>query len=188
MSADPAIHVLFLRGINVGGHNKLPMADLRKMLNGLGLRDVKTYIQSGNAVFRGASIAAEQIAEAIEAQFGFLPQAMVLEAAQLDAVLAANPFAAAGAEYGATVQIGFLAKPSALADTGILASIAAADEEFQVTNAAFYLHAPGGTGRSKLAAKAERLLGVPMTMRNQRVAMAVAALAAAVPQIGDDNA
>lgn len=178
MSADARI--LFLRGINVGGRNRLLMADLRALLAGLGLEGVKTHIQSGNAVFfapPGAVDLGPRIGTAIEGQCGFRPAVIVLTAAALADVLAANPFAAAGADAGATVHIGFLAQAAVGADPQVLAAFATTDERFALTEAAFYLHAPSGIGRSKLAAVAERALAVPMTMRNQRVVEAVAALA-----------
>lgn len=180
MSAEP--QVLFLRGVNVGAHRKLPMAELRALLAGLGLDGVRTHIQSGNAVFRDPQHRADlapRISAAIAAAFPFAPQAQVLPLSALRAVLAANPFATAGARDGARVQIGFLARPSTAA-TAPLTALAAPDEVFALTAAAFYLHAPGGIGRSLLAGRAERLLGVPMTMRNQRVAEGVAALASEV--------
>lgn len=180
MSGDK--HVLFLRGINVGGRNILPMAALRDVLTGLGLRDVATHIQSGNVVFRApaaASDLADRIGAAIEEQFGFRPVVMVLNAQVLAQVLAANPFSDEGAADAAKVQIGFLARPASDAVLADLTALAATDERLHLTELAFYLHAPSGIGRSKLAAQAERLLGVPMTMRNFRVATKVFALAEA---------
>ncbi len=177
MSAEPRI--LFLRGVNVGAHRKLPMAALRDLLGGLGLEGVQTHIQSGNAVFRDPQQRADlagPISRAIGAAFPFTPEALVLDLSALQAVLAANPYAVEGAEDAAKVQIGFLGRASE-AGTGALAALATPRERFTLTAAAFYLHAPDGIGRSKLAERAERLLGVPMTMRNQRVAEAVAQLA-----------
>ena len=178
MSAEPRI--LLLRGVNVGAHRKLPMADLRAVLEGLGLERVQTHIQSGNAVFRDpldrAGLAG-QIAQALGARLAFTPEALVLALTALEAVLAANPYAAEGAgDGGSTVHIGFLARPSAV-EPALLTALAAPGERCSLTDAAVYLHAPDGIGRSKLAAGAERLLKVPMTMRNQRVAEAIATLA-----------
>jgi uncharacterized protein (DUF1697 family) len=179
MPDSTPVGVLFLRGVNVGGRGKLPMADLRAVLSGLGLVRVVTHIQSGNAVFRapgGLDGLATRIARAIEGRAGFAPQVLLLPRAGLEGVLSANPFAVEGAADGASVHIGFLAHPS---DTprSTLQALAAPNERLHLTEAAFYLHAPSGIGRSKLAAGAEKALGVPMTMRNHRVATAVAALA-----------
>lgn len=180
MPGDATVRILLLRGVNVGGKSVLPMAGLREVLAGQGLIGVKTHIQSGNAVFRdpiGAVDLAERITVAIESGYGFRPKAMMLEVAVLLDVLAANPFALAGAENGAAVHIGFLAAPALHADLDRLRALAAKDEAFHLTEAAFYLHAPSGIGRSKLAAAAEKTLGVAMTLRNQRVAEAVSVLA-----------
>lgn len=175
MSAEPRI--LFLRGVNVGANRKLPMADLRALLAGLGLTGVTTHIQSGNAVFRDPQARADlagRISDAIGAAFPFRPEALVLDLPALDAVLAANPYRAA--PDPSRVQIGFLTGAGA-ADTDRLDTLTAPGEGWHLTGAALYLHLPLGTGRSKLAAGAEKAVRTPMTMRNQRVAEAVAALA-----------
>ena len=84
-------HVLLLRGINVGGHGKLPMGDLRGILKGLGAQNVATYIQSGNAVFDGR-LTADDITQAIEEKAGFRRPAIVLPGPDFQAVLGENPF------------------------------------------------------------------------------------------------
>ncbi|PVE48885.1 hypothetical protein DDE23_00315 [Pararhodobacter aggregans] len=175
MSAEPRI--LFLRGVNVGTSRKLPMADLRALLAGLGLTGVTTHIQSGNAVFRDPQRRADlagRVLDAIGAAFPFRPEALVLDLPALEGVLAANPYATI--EDPSRVQIGFLAAGGA-ADTERLAALAAPGEGWHLTEAALYLHLPWGSGRSKLAAGAEKAVRTPMTMRNRRVAEAVAALA-----------
>lgn len=181
MSAEP--RVLLLRGVNVGANRKLPMADLRSLLTGLGLTGVATHIQSGNAVFcdplRREGLAGP-IAAAIGAAFPFTPEAMVLDLSALEAVLAANPFRALGAADGSKVHIGFLARPGQ-ADAARLDALAEAGEAWALTGAALYLSLPHGAGRSKLAAGAERAVRVPMTMRNQRVAETLAELARRTP-------
>ncbi|WP_220443899.1 DUF1697 domain-containing protein [Pararhodobacter zhoushanensis] len=174
MSPDPRI--LLLRGVNVGAHRKLPMADLREILAGLGLVDVRTHIQSGNAVFRdpqGREELGTLISQAIGARFAFTPESLVLDLPAFETVLEANPFA--GEDPG-KVSIGFLASPSTVS-VDVLEELAVGDERCALTPAAFYLHAPAGIGRSKLAAQAERKLAVAMTVRNARVAQAIATLA-----------
>ncbi|MCW1931947.1 DUF1697 domain-containing protein [Pararhodobacter zhoushanensis] len=174
MLPDPRI--LLLRGVNVGAHRKLPMADLREILAGLGLVDVRTHIQSGNAVFRdpqGRDGLGPLISQGIGARFAFTPESLVLDRAAFESVLAANPFS--GEDPG-KVSIGFLACSSAVS-VHVLEALAAGDERCALTPAAFYLHSPAGIGRSKLAAQAERRLAVPMTVRNARVAQAIASLA-----------
>ena len=89
--------VALLRGINVGGHRKVPMARLREVLGEAGFADVATYLQSGNAVVTAPDTdpqaVASHIEQAIAAAFGFDVDVLVRSGAELDAVIAANPFA-----------------------------------------------------------------------------------------------
>ena len=174
MSGSGDVQIALLRGINVGGRGKLPMAELRDILTALGARDATTYIQSGNAVFRGR-LAAIQIAGAIEAAHGFQPQVVVLTRDALNAAIAANPFRCAEATPKA-LHFFFLAAPAA-PDAGALDALRAADEDWRLLGRVFYLHAPSGIGRSKLAERAERLLGVAVTARNWNTVARLADLA-----------
>ena len=161
-----------LRGINVGGRNILPMKDFREILETLGCENAATYIQSGNAVFHHDGEAAdvsEAIADAIEAGFGFRPSVMVLTAEKFAEIAAANPYVDVAAEQK-HVHIWFASEPLANPDKTRLEQLATADEDFTLTRRAFYLHAPNGIGRSKLAGGAEKCLGVPGTGRNVRTA------------------
>ncbi len=158
----------------MGGHSKLPMAELRDILTALGARNVSTYIQSGNAVFRGR-LAADQIAGAIEVAHGFRPQVIVLTRDALNAAIAANPFRGAEATPRA-LHLFFLTAPAAQ-DVGALDAIKAADENWRLKGQVFYLHAPSGIGRSKLAERAERILGVAVTARNWNTVAKLADLA-----------
>lgn len=185
MSANPRI--LLLRGVNVGGAGKLPMAGFRAMLEGMGCNDVRTYIQSGNAVLRSPLSDAEladAVACGIERGFGFRPAlVLVLSPATLDAVIATNPFATAG-QAGDRLHVFFLAEPAPGTDLDALRALAAPDEEFALTDAAFYLKAPSGIGRSVLVERLPRFLKAPMTARNLRSVMAIRDLAAQVEGTG----
>lgn len=173
-------YILLLRGVNVGGTGTLPMAALRSLLTGLGARDVATYIQSGNAVFRGdfaPAALADEIETAIEAAHGFRPAALVLTAERLAAVHAGFPFAAARQDPK-TGHIWFLARAPTAVDRDAISALAGPDERWALAPGAFYLHAPSGIGRSKLAARVERLLGVPATARNLNTVNRLVAMAA----------
>ena len=91
-----ATWIALFRGINVGGKNILPMAELRAELAALGLEDVKTYIQSGNAVFRSKTRSAaklqDAIADAVEASHGFRAPVLALSGADLARAERDNPF------------------------------------------------------------------------------------------------
>jgi uncharacterized protein (DUF1697 family) len=172
--------IALLRGVNVGGRNVLPMGQLAAILEELGCSPVKTYIQSGNAVFRSverdAFKLAESIAVAIHRQRGFQPQVMLQSLQDLEKVLAANPFPQADGQPN-TLHIFFLAGEADPAKVAALEAIRAESERLELTTDVLYLHAPGGVGRSKLAASAERLLGVPATARNLRSLRAIAEIA-----------
>ena len=174
--------IALLRGINVGGHHKLPMQDLRELLANLDCNDVKTYIQSGNAVFNSAAQPVELLTDiraAIEQQFGFAPGVQIYSLADYESILAANPFRAA-AEDPRALHITFLKTSAKAANTAALDGLRSGAEDFQLTERAFFLYAPDGIGRSKLAAKIEASLGVPGTSRNWRSARKILELAESI--------
>lgn len=174
------ISIALLRGINVGGANKLPMKDLVSVLEALGCSNVKTYIQSGNAVFTSSHEDRGQlearISDAIESRFGFRPNTMVLSLEQIEKAVERNPFHEAAADPK-TLHLYFLASEAPNPDLDGLAVLRANDERFALDGQVFYLHAPAGIGRSKLAAGVERALGVPVTARNWRSVMKILEMA-----------
>ncbi|MFJ3892340.1 DUF1697 domain-containing protein [Streptomyces sp. NPDC090083] len=165
-------YAALLRGINVGGNKKLPMADLRALLEGLGLDGVRTYLQSGQAVFTSGhgdeeSLAAD-IARAVEERFGFTVDVLVRDHAYLAAIVADCPFPAAELE-AKQLHVTYCSVP--LADDRFAAVDQAAflPEEFRLGDRALYLYAPDGLGRSKLAAELARprlTKGIVATTRN----------------------
>jgi uncharacterized protein (DUF1697 family) len=173
-------YVALFRGLNVGGKGVLPMKELAAILEDLGLRAVGTYIQSGNAVFRGeekdASLLSHEIGAAIEKRRGFEPQVIVLEPGELEKAVASNPFPEAEPEPK-TLHVYFLASIPERPDLDALEGTKGYRERFALKDDVFYLHAPDGVGRSKLAASAEKLLGVPATARNWRTVCKVLEMA-----------
>ncbi len=162
-------HIALFRGINVGGRNTIPMAKLRDLLEGLGLEKVQTYIQSGNAVFRcpatHARSLAEEIQNTIEAEVGFTPDVQVLSTEFLRSTVEANPFPEAESAP-TSLHLFFLKAVPEQPDLKGLEDLKASHERYELIAQCFYLHAPDGIGKSKLAARAERLLGVSATARN----------------------
>ncbi len=162
-------YIALFRGINVGGKNTLPMKELVALLEDLGCRNVKTYIQSGNAMFESKIIDTAQLANTISIEIkkrhGFQPFVLLLELKELEKAMKNNPFPEAEAEPKA-LHIGFLASAPSHPDLEMLESLKKASEQFRLIDNIYYLHAPEGVGRSKLAANSERLLGVSMTDRN----------------------
>lgn len=184
MSAGDDAVIVLLRGVNVGGRNRLPMKELTRLLEGLGLEDVATYIQSGNAVGRSSGEAApalgEALAAAIEERHGFRPRVLVIGADRLAEAIDANPFPEASADPG-FLHLFFLARPPPSPDLESLEEIAVASERFHLARDVFYVHTPDGFGRSKLAANVERFLGVAATARNWRTVTKLREMVDAMP-------
>ena len=173
-------YVALFRGINVGGTNVLPMKDLASLLENIGSQNVKTYIQSGNAVFQSeeenASLLSNKIRAAIKKSHGFEPQLLLLTPKEIERAIESNPFPEAESEPK-TLHAYFLASMPENPDLGALDNIKSDRERFALKDRVFYLHAPDGIGRSKLAANAEKLLGISMTARNWRTVCKVMAVA-----------
>ena len=176
------IKILLLRGVNVAGANRLPMAEFREMLGEFGLSHVDTHVQSGNAVFHDPGVAGLEgkIGAAMLLRFGFKPALFIITLEDYRAILAANPYKAAGAVDGAKVHIVFLGAPAAGADLAGLRAQASDGEQLTLTDRALYLHTPGGYGHSTLVEKLPRYIKAPQTARNQRSAEAILALATAL--------
>ena len=165
--------IALLRGINVGGHRKVPMAELRELCARLRFEEVATYIQSGNVVFRAAQAKAAEVeaalARAIERRFGFDVSVMVRDVPELDAVVAGNPFLAEGVDDTSRLHVSFLGAepPAAVAEE--YRRLRLGGDELRLVGREAYLHVPGGMGKSKLTPTfLERALGTPGTARNWR--------------------
>ncbi|MBN0046907.1 DUF1697 domain-containing protein [Streptomyces actuosus] len=148
------MYAALLRGINVGGSRKLPMADLRTLMEELGHARVRTYLQSGQAVFgadRGdeESLAAE-LARAIEERFGFAVDAIVRDHAYLRAVAEACPFPVAELEPR-QLHVTYFSGPVTAERFAHIDPAAHLPEEFRLGDRVLYLYAPDGLGRSRLA-------------------------------------
>ncbi|MEU2747239.1 DUF1697 domain-containing protein [Streptomyces collinus] len=165
-------YAALLRGINVGGSRKVPMADLRTLLADLGHDDVRTYLQSGQAVFSSGhgseqSLAGE-IAQAIEKRFGFGVDVIVRDHAYLRSIADACPFPAADLEPK-QLHVTYFSAPVTPERFTEIDQDAYLPEEFRLGDRALYLYAPNGLGRSKLAehlSKPRINKGVIATTRN----------------------
>ncbi|MBT8101630.1 MAG: DUF1697 domain-containing protein [Gammaproteobacteria bacterium] len=166
-----ATWIALLRGINVGGKHLLPMKELAAALEEMGCINVRTYIQSGNVVFERPRSKAPQLAEKIGKtvlkSHGFEPRVLVLTVKELEKAATANPFPEAENEPK-TLHLCFLAAKPKSPDLDALEQIKARTESYALVDKVFYLHAPEGIGRSKLAANVEKRLGVDATGRNWR--------------------
>ncbi len=148
-------YISLLRGINVGGHRKVPMKELAALYDALGLAPAKTYIQSGNVVFLSdesdAGALAGRISAGIENRFGFEVGVLVYSLADWISILEANPYPDEAAADGAKVMTTLLQREP---DAGRLEAVKKArapEEGFQLIGRVLYLNLPNGAGRSKLA-------------------------------------
>jgi len=167
-------YVALLRGINLGSHNKVPMAVLRTLVEGLGYDDVATYIQSGNVVLTTSDSAAKvetALHNAIAKEFGIDVAVVVRNARQLKKIVDGNPFTKKAKGENSLHVIFLAAKPKADKVKALTKADWGADEVAVVGTEA-YLHLPNGYGRAKLNNMlVEKQLGVAGTTRNWRTTL-----------------
>jgi uncharacterized protein (DUF1697 family) len=173
-------YVAFLRAVNVGGKNRLPMADLRTALTERGLEDVSTILQSGNVLFHSAEpehAATATVGDTIEKAFGLHIGVVVRTATELAAVADRNPFLATGLELDpATLHVAFLAERPVAAAVATLDPDRSPPDAFVVDGREVYLSYPNGSGRTRLTlAYLERQLKTDGTARNWRTVERLAA-------------
>lgn len=160
-------YIALFRGINVGGKNVISMKALTEILEECGYAGVKTYIQSGNVLFRNSHSNIEnfsqEVGNSIKSKYGFEPEIMVIDIEELQRAIQANPFPTDQPKY---LHLYFLTKIPKQPDVEGLNRVKSVSERFQLIGKVFYLYAPDGIGRSKLAAGVERLIGVKATARN----------------------
>jgi uncharacterized protein (DUF1697 family) len=172
--------VALLRGINVGRNKRVAMADLRELLAGLGYTEVKTLLQSGNAVFTcsgaAARTAAEDIEEAVARDLGVQCAVIVRTGAEVGEAIAVAPLLAVATDPSRHF-VGFLAGTPAPEAVGVLASIDVAPGQIRLVGREVYLWCPAGLIDSPLSKLGwEKSLGVPVTTRNWNTLTKIAAL------------
>jgi len=157
-------YAALLRGVNVGGKAKVPMAQLRAVVESLGFTSVSTYIQSGNVVFTSSkAVTPKALAAAVAKGFGIDVDVVLRTSAELQRVVKGNPFSKADTSK---VHVGFMtSKPSAATLKKIDAE-RFRPEEFAIRGNDLYLHLPNGMGRAKLPPYLDRQLKIPTTVRN----------------------
>ncbi|GAA4903160.1 uncharacterized protein (DUF1697 family) [Stackebrandtia albiflava] len=177
-------YLALLRGVNVGGHNKLPMAELRALCGELGWRNVGTYIQSGNVVFDADGSTArvrDDLASGIAERFGFRPAVVLRDVAGLDAAMAANPFTDRDLDP-AKLTVTFLAEPVPESVRAAVTVPPGLPEQAAATRTELYVYYPDGMGRSKLDRSPfwKPLAGTVTTTRNWRTVLKLRDMLAAV--------
>ncbi len=149
----PGRHAALLRGINVGGRNSVSMSDLVATFTSLGCADVRTYIQSGNVVFRAPAgvlrVLVKRVTERILTETGLTVPVMLRSAAELVAVSRGNPFLRKGAETKA-LHVLFLRDAPPARRIAELDPLRSPPDAFEVRGREVYLSCPNGMGRTKL--------------------------------------
>jgi uncharacterized protein (DUF1697 family) len=166
--AGVTTYAAFLRGINLGSTNKISMPELRVMAEELGYDGVATYINSGNLVLRTPKKAATvegELARAISGRFGHRIDVTVRTLAQLEKILAENPYPDGNPSQ---VTVAFLTKAAPAQAKEKVAAIAADHEPFHFAGTHVYVNYGQGLGRSKLAEKFSSIVGVSSTVRTIR--------------------
>lgn len=175
-----APYIAMLRGINVGGHAKVSMADLRATFLGMGYGEVRTYIQSGNVLFDSSGTAAKlqtTIEQGLEDRFGLGIKVVLRTRPQLEAAIEHNPLSD-GDRDGAKLHVTFLASKPAASRVSSLDTQGYLPDEFRVRGREVYVHCPDGYGRTKLNnAFFERAFGVTATTRTLRTVTTLASMA-----------
>lgn len=174
-------YVALLRGINVSGKNAIHMPALRDSVSGLGFRDVQTYLQSGNIVFRSGqtdvAALATKIKTSIAQDFGHDVAVLVLSAKDLALIANSNSLWPKSGGEETLFHCTFLFEPVSQAAFRALKLPAAEGERAVLVENAVLLHCPHGYGKTKLNnSYFERALGVPATTRNWRTVLALHAL------------
>lgn len=166
-----AVIISMLRGVNVGGHNKIKMDALRALYESLKLRDPQTYVQSGNVIFRTeegdlASLS-KRIESGIERKFSFRPNVILRTASELRDVIARNPFAKRRGIEPSKLLVTFLAGDPGAEARDKVRGLKTDPEELRIDGRELFIYFPIGIGRSKLPwAAIEKALRIPGTGRN----------------------
>ena len=168
--------ISMLRGVNVGGRNKISMEALRGLCASLKLQDARTYVQSGNVVFRtiqrDRSRLAARLENAIEKKIGFRPAVIVRTTSELRSVIAKNPFSGRKDIHPGKLLVSFLADALTPEAKGNLRSIKADPEELRIADRELYIYFPDGMGRSKFPwAKLDKIILTASTGRNWNTVM-----------------
>ena len=165
--------ISMLRGINVGGHNKVEMAALRALYESLKLKDARTLVQSGNIIFRSkeksSAALAKKIQHAIESRFSCCPEVILRTIAEMRAAIAASPFAGRDLHPGKLLVTFLAAEPGEEAQAALLQllKLKSYPEEVHLKGRELYIYFPNGAGTSKLPwPKIAQLLKTTGTARN----------------------
>lgn len=174
--------ISLLRGINVSGHKRVGMADLKQLYESLGLANVQTYVQSGNVVFDSAKSDQAKLAALIEAQiertYNYAVSVFIREARDFQRLLSHNPFLKGRQVAPTQLHVTFLYRSPPKSVVSSLQTPSSGADEFAIKGQEIFLFCPDGYGRTKLSNNFfERKLSVPATTRNWNTVNALYKLA-----------
>jgi uncharacterized protein (DUF1697 family) len=177
------VFISMLRGVNVGAHNRIKMDALRSVYEALQLEGPRTYVQSGNVIFRAEEKNVERLAakiqDAIEKTFKFRPAIILRTVDELRQAIAATPFSSRRNLHPGKILVTFLADHPPSEAAAKLATLKSYPEEIHLIGRELYIYFPDGAGRSKLPwSQVEKLLKVNGTARNWNSVMAMYQLGA----------
>ena len=172
-------YIALIRGINVGGHKKVPMAMLRNLLSNAGFEDVKTYIQSGNVVFKSSVKNSNTIAiiiqKEIESQFGFLVPVIIKTKEELQEIFNSCVFSEEKKSKSYFILLNKIPNANLVKE---VETITFENEEFSIVNNCLYFYSSVGYGRTKFNMNNfEKKLNVKATSRNYNTINKLLALA-----------
>lgn len=163
-------YISLLRGINVSGHKKILMADLRELYVSMGFKDVQTYIQSGNVIFKDESLNPHEIIRRIENKilevYGYKVTVIIRTPTEMKGVIDNNPFKFTETEFK-RLSVTFLSDAVHADKIKDLQKYKAPEDQYHLNGIEFYFYCPGGFGETKLTNNMiERVFGVKATSRN----------------------
>ncbi|MEH7073027.1 DUF1697 domain-containing protein [Neobacillus drentensis] len=172
------IYIALLRGINVGKNNRIKMADLKSLLETMGLEKVKTYIQSGNVLFEGPDDSAQlskQLEDKISETFGFPVPVMLRTAEEYEQIVRNCPYSMETLKEGESIQLAFLADEPSQEKIENLRSFKSEPDECFINGKEVYFYLRQSILDSKLVAQLPKL-GIPATVRNWKTVMKLSAM------------
>jgi uncharacterized protein (DUF1697 family) len=166
-----AIYISMLRGINVGGHKRIKMDQLRQSFEALGFEQVKTYIQSGNVVFKAGKTSTSALSNKIEkkllSDFGFSASVVSRTSDEMDSTIENNPFLKERDIDAEKLHVTFMSEAPAAAALKKLADLMVEPDRFCCSGKELFFYLPNGVSGSVLMKKpVDRVLGVVITTRN----------------------
>jgi uncharacterized protein (DUF1697 family) len=164
-------YIAMLRGVNIGPHKRMKMDKLRSSLESLGFEEVKTYIQSGNIVFRGTKLSdralAKKVGDSIQRDFGFSSEVITRSGEQMGRVIEKNPLLRETGIDRSKLHVVFLSNPPTPASLKKLEELTRPPDRVRTVDREIYFYFPNGVSGSSLwKHPLDRILTVSATMRN----------------------